>query len=109
VRLSAAGSRALIAQAHGNPSALLTAAAQVDAVLDTPEPGITLLGPLRAEALVQLGDADAAEAALADFTARFGAAERTSTLMSIVRVRGRIAARRGAPAAQAEALIASSG
>jgi tetratricopeptide (TPR) repeat protein len=99
VRLSAAGARALLAQAHDDPRALLVAAEAVDAALDAPEAGITLLGPLRAEALVQLGDADAAEVALAGFAERFGAAGRTSTLMSIARVQGRIAARRGEHAA----------
>jgi DNA-binding CsgD family transcriptional regulator len=99
VKLAAAGSRAVLAQARADPAALLAAAADVDIVLDSPEPGITLLGPLRAEALVQLGDADAAEVALADFTGRFGAAGRKSTLMSIARVRGRIAALRGEHAA----------
>jgi tetratricopeptide (TPR) repeat protein len=97
VRLSAAGSRALLEQARGNnPGALLRAAEEVEAVLDAPEPGITLLGPIRAEALAQLGDADAADQALAAYTARYLSSGRSSALMAVSRVRGRIAAARGA-------------
>jgi ATP/maltotriose-dependent transcriptional regulator MalT len=95
VRLSAAGSRAVLAQAQGDLTRLLAAATEVDSVLDSPEPGITLLGPLRAEALVQLGDDETAELALADYIGRFGPTRRKSALMSIARVRGRIAAFRG--------------
>jgi len=91
VRLSAAGARAVIAQARGDIPGLLAAAVVVEAVLDSPEPGITLLGPLRAEALVQLGNAAAAEAALAEYTERFCGSGRDSALMSTARVRGRIA------------------
>lgn len=100
VRLSAAGSRAVLEQARGNDPralrALLRAGEELDAVLDAPEPGITLLGPVRAEALAQLGDPDAAEQALAAYTARYGSSGRRSALMAIARVHGRIAAARGA-------------
>jgi DNA-binding CsgD family transcriptional regulator len=106
--LAAAAARAFIAQAHGAPRELLAAAADVEAVLDASEPGITLLGPLRSEALAQLGDADGAEAALADYEERFAASGRKSTLMAIARARGRLLAVRGdhasALAAYADAL-----
>jgi DNA-binding CsgD family transcriptional regulator len=106
--LAAVLTRAVIAQALGNPRELLAAAADVEAVLDAPEPGITLLGPIRSEALAQLGDADGAESALAEYEARFAASGRTSTLMAIARARGRILAVRGdhasALAAYADAL-----
>ena len=93
--LAAAAARAFIAQAHGDPRELLAAAADVEAVLDAREPGITLLGPLRCEALAQLGDADVAEAALANYEERFAASGRMSVLMSIARARGRLLAARG--------------
>jgi DNA-binding CsgD family transcriptional regulator len=106
--LAAALARAAIAQALGHPRELLAAAADVDSVLDAPEPGITLLGSLRSEALALLGDADGAESALAGYEARFAASGRKSTLMAIARARGRILAVRGdeasALAAYADAL-----
>jgi DNA-binding CsgD family transcriptional regulator len=94
-RLSAACGRALIAQARGDTAGLLVAADAVDALFDSPEPGITVLGPLRAEALARLGDAAAADRALAEYAASFGQAGRISTLQAIERVRGQIAAARG--------------
>jgi DNA-binding NarL/FixJ family response regulator len=108
--LAAALTRAVIAQALGQPRELLAAVAvaDVEAVLDSPEPGIMMLGPLRSEALAQLGDADGAESALAEYEARFAASGRKSTLMAIARARGRILAIRGhdapALAAYADAL-----
>jgi DNA-binding CsgD family transcriptional regulator len=95
--LSAAGARAVIAQAQGDAAALLAAAEDMEAVFDPIEPGIILLGPLRAEALVQLGRAGEADAALAAYTARFAATGRKSAQLGMARVRGRIAAARGAP------------
>jgi tetratricopeptide (TPR) repeat protein len=97
-RLSAAASRALLAQAHGDAPGLLRACEDVEAYQFSREPGVTLLGPVRAEALVLNGDADSAEAALSDYVAGLGAAHRRSALMGIARVRGRIAAARGAHA-----------
>jgi DNA-binding NarL/FixJ family response regulator len=97
--LAATLTRAALAQALGDPRELLAAAADVEAILDAPEPGITLLGPLRSEALAQLGDADGAESALAEYAARFAASGRKSTLMAIARARGRILAVRGDHAA----------
>jgi DNA-binding CsgD family transcriptional regulator len=93
--LAAALARAVVAQALGHPEELLAAAADVEALLDAPEPGIALLGPLRSEALAQLGDADGAQSALAEYAARFAASNRKSTLMAIARARGRILAVRG--------------
>ena len=94
--LSAAGARAVIAQARGDAAALLKTAEDIERVFDPLEPGITLLGPLRAEALVQLGHVHDAAAALSEFTERFGGIGRKSTEMGIARVRGRIAAARHA-------------
>ena len=90
--LAAALARAVIAQALGQPREMLAAAADVEAVLDAPEPGIMLLGPLRSEALALLGNADAAESALAEYETRFSPSGRKSTLMAIARARGRILA-----------------
>lgn len=95
--LSAAAGRAVIAQARGDAVALLAAAEDLEAVFDPAEPGIVLLGPVRAEALVQLGRADEADAALAAFTARFAPVCRKSAQLGIARVRGQIAVARGAP------------
>jgi len=95
--LSAAAARAMIAQAQGDAAALLAAAEDMEAVFDPVEPGIILLGPLRAEALVQLGRTDEADAALAAFSTRFAATGRKSAQLGIARVRGRIAAARSAP------------
>ena len=92
--LSAAAARAVIAQAQGDAVALLAAAEDMEAVFDPVEPGIILLGPLRAEALVQLGRINEAATALAAFSGRFAATGRKSALMGIARVRGRIAAAR---------------
>ncbi|HLN65887.1 MAG TPA: AAA family ATPase [Streptosporangiaceae bacterium] len=100
--LSAAGTRAVIAQARGDAVALLKAAEDFETVFDPLEPGITLLGPLKAEALAQLGRIPDAAAALAEFTERFGAMGRKSTDMGIARVRGRIAA---AAHAHSDALV----
>ena len=94
-RLAAAGARAMIAQAQSDVPGLLAAAEEVDANLDAPEPGITLFGPLRAEALAQLRRPDDADEALTAFAERFAASGRKSTLMAIARVRGRIAVARG--------------
>jgi DNA-binding CsgD family transcriptional regulator len=106
--LAATLARAAIAQALGHPRELLAVAADADAVLDAPEPGITLLGSLRSEALALLGDADGAESALAEYEERFAASGRKSALMAIARARGRILAVRGdrasALAAYADAL-----
>lgn len=95
--LSAAAARAMIAQAQGDAAALLAAAQDMEGVFDPAEPGIVLLGPLRAEALVQLGRDGEAEAALTAFGDRFASSGRKSALLGIARVRGQIAEARGAP------------
>jgi len=87
--------RAAIAQAHGDPARLLAAAAQIEANYDSKEPGTHLFGPVRADALAQLGRADEAEEALSRFLAgpaRFG---RRSALISAARVAAQIALARG--------------
>ena len=93
--VSAAGTRAIIAQARADPAALLKAAEDMDAVFDPLEPGVTVLGPLRAEALAELGRIEEAAAALDLYTERFGPIGRRSAQMGMARVRGRIAAARG--------------
>jgi DNA-binding CsgD family transcriptional regulator len=105
----AAGARVAIAQARGDPQRLLVAAVQMEAHYDSAEPGTHLFGPVRADALAQLGRADEAAGALEEFldtTARTG---RKSALMSAARVAARIALARGDhERAQAECERASS-
>jgi DNA-binding CsgD family transcriptional regulator len=96
--LSAAAARAMIAQAQPDAVALLAAARDMEDTFDPAEPGIILLGPLRAEALVQLGRPGEADDALTAFGARFAATGRKSARLGIARARGRIAAARGASA-----------
>jgi DNA-binding CsgD family transcriptional regulator len=95
---SAAVARAAIAQAQPDAAALLAAARDMEDTFDPAEPGIILLGPLRAEALVQLGRPSEADDALTAFGARFAGTGRKSARLGIARARGRIAAARGAPA-----------
>jgi DNA-binding CsgD family transcriptional regulator len=95
---SAAAARAMIAQAQPDAVALLAAARDLEEAFDPAEPGIILLGPLRAEALVQLGRPFEAVDALTVFGARFAGTGRKSARLGIARTRGRIAAARGAPA-----------
>jgi DNA-binding CsgD family transcriptional regulator len=95
---SAAVARAVIAQARPDAAALLAAAQDMEDTFDPAEPGIILLGPLRAEALVQLGRPDEADDALTAFGARFAGVGRKSARLGIARARGRIAAARGARA-----------
>jgi len=90
----AAGAAAAIAQARGDAAGLLAAAEDIAAVYDSAEPGTHLFGPLVADALAQLGRADAAAAALDEFEARVATGARTSTRAAAERVRGRIAAAR---------------
>ena len=105
---SAAAARAVIAQAQPDAVALLAAARDMEDTFDPAEPGIIVLGPLRAEALVQLERPGEADDALAVFGARFAGTGRKSARLGIARARGRIAAARGAPsdalASYAEAL-----
>jgi DNA-binding CsgD family transcriptional regulator len=86
----AGAAKATIAQAHGDPERLLIAAEQIEANYDSKEPGTHLFGPVRADALAQLGRVDEAAAELDRFLAgpaRFG---RKSALMSAARVAAQI-------------------
>jgi DNA-binding CsgD family transcriptional regulator len=98
VGLAFAGvARAAIAQAHADPARLLTAATQIEANYDSKEPGTHLFGPVKADALAQLGRVDEADEELGHFLAgpaRFG---RRSALMSAARVAAQIALARGEP------------
>jgi DNA-binding CsgD family transcriptional regulator len=100
--VSAAGTRAVNAQARGESAALLKAAEDMDAVFDPLEPGVTVLGPLRAEALADLGRTEEAAEALDSYTKRFGPIGRRSAQLGMARVRGRIEAARGS---YADALV----
>lgn len=91
----AAASRAAIAQARGDAVRLLAAAEDLESVYDSLEPGTHLFGPIRADALAQLGRADDAAAALAAFVAGPLRSGRRSALMGAARVRAQIAVARG--------------
>ncbi len=88
----AAGAKAAIAQAKGDPQRLLAAALQIEAHYDSLEPGTHLFGPARADALVQLGRTDEAAEALDRFLATSSRSGRRSALMSAARVAAQIAA-----------------
>lgn len=91
----AGAAKAAIAQALGDPARLLTAAIQIEKHYDSKEPGTHLFGPVKADALAQLGQLDEAEEELGRFfggPARFG---RRSALMSATRVAAQIAFARG--------------
>jgi len=94
-RACAAGARAAIAQAEGDLPALLRAAEEIEKVYDSREPGTHLFGPLRADALVQLGRCDEAESALAGYLAGLAVPGRASARAAVQRVRALIAAARG--------------
>jgi DNA-binding CsgD family transcriptional regulator len=91
----AAAAKAAIAQAHGDAERLLVAAGQIEANYDSKEPGTHLFGPVRADALAQLGRLDEAEEALAEYLAGPGQVGRRSAQMSAARVAGQIALARG--------------
>jgi DNA-binding CsgD family transcriptional regulator len=91
----AAGARAAIAQARGDPERLLTAAIQIETHYDSAEPGTHLFGPARADALAQLGRASEAAEALDSFLAIAARTGRRSALMSAARVAALIAMARG--------------
>jgi DNA-binding NarL/FixJ family response regulator len=94
-RVYAAVGRGAIAQARGDARRTLAAADDMLKYYETREPGTHLFGPLRADALAQLGRADDAEVFLADYAKVALDLNRTSGLMGVARVRGRIAAARG--------------
>lgn len=91
----AAGAKAAIAQARGDPQRLLAAAIQLEAHYDSAEPGTHLFGPARADALAQLGRAGEATEALNGFLATATRTGRRSALMSAARVAALIAMARG--------------
>jgi DNA-binding CsgD family transcriptional regulator len=91
----AAGAKAAIAQARGDAQRLLAAAIQLETHYDSAEPGTHLFGPIRADALAQLGRIDEAAEALERFTATTARASRKSALMSTARVAAQIAMARG--------------
>jgi DNA-binding CsgD family transcriptional regulator len=93
----AAAGRAAVAQARGDATRLLAAAEELESIYPGHEPGTHLCGPLRAQALSQLGRLPEAAAALADFTARLGGSERRSTLQAVARVRAQLALAAGRP------------
>ncbi|GAA0441347.1 LuxR family transcriptional regulator [Acrocarpospora corrugata] len=91
----AAMAQAVLAQARNDPAWLLVAAEEVANIYPTPEPGTHLFGPVRADALAQLGRIAEAEAALAAFQARLGTTRRGSIEMCAARVRAQIATASG--------------
>ncbi len=91
----AAGAKAAIAQARGDAQRLLAAAVQLEAHYDSLEPGTHLFGPVRADALAQLGRADEAAEGLDRFLATTARTGRRSALMSAARVAAQIAMARG--------------
>jgi DNA-binding CsgD family transcriptional regulator len=87
----AAGAKAAIAQAKGDAQRLLAAAIQIEAHYDSAEPGTHLFGPVRADALAQLGRPGEAAEALESFLATTARTGRRSALMSAARVAAQIA------------------
>jgi DNA-binding CsgD family transcriptional regulator len=91
----AAAAKAAIAQARGDAQRLLAAAIQIEAHYDSAEPGTHLFGPVRADALAQLGRLDEAAEALALFAVTIARTGRRSAQMSAARVAAQIAMARG--------------
>ncbi|MEH1126615.1 ATP-binding protein [Micromonospora sp. CPCC 206061] len=91
----AAASQAAVAQAKDDPDRLLAAAERMEQVYPAREPGTHLAGPVRADALSQLGRATQARQALDAFLARLPTIDRASVRMSVARVRAQIAAAEG--------------
>jgi len=91
----AACSRAAIAQARGDAADLLSAADVIERVYDSREPGTHLFGPVRADALAQLGHCDEAAESLQRFMSGPGAGARKSARMTAARVAAEIAVGRG--------------
>ncbi|MFI5954697.1 ATP-binding protein [Cryptosporangium sp. NPDC051539] len=87
----AAGGLAAIAQAKGDLSALLAAATDIEEHYDSQEPGTHLFGPLRADALAQLGRPAEAREALKAYRDRLARPDRRSSQLSIARVEAQIA------------------
>jgi len=91
----AACARAAIAQARGDAAALLGAADVIETAYDSPEPGTHLFGPVRADALAQLGEPAEAVRSLRRFLSGPAASGRKSALMAAARVSAEIAIARG--------------
>ena len=91
----AAGARAAIAQARGEPAELLNAADVIEAAYDSREPGTHLFGPVRADALARLGRYDEAAKSLQRFLDGPAASGRKSARMTAARVAAEIAIGRG--------------
>lgn len=87
----AAAAEAAIAEARADPKALCGAAEKLEAYYPSAEPGTHLCGPLRADALAQLGKAADAADALTAFLERAGPNDRLSTRAAVARVRARLA------------------
>lgn len=92
--LAGAG-KAAIAQAHGDASRLLAAAIQIETHYDSKEPGTHPFGPVKADALAQLGRVDEADEELGRFLGEPARLRRRSALMSAARVAAQIALARG--------------
>jgi len=91
----AACAKAAIAQARGDAAALLSAADVIETAYDSPEPGTHLFGPVRADALAQLGEPAEAARSLRRFLSGPAAGGRKSALMASARVAAEIAIARG--------------
>lgn len=85
----AAAARAEVARARGDAVAMLAAAEELELFYPGREPGTSLLGPLRADALAQLGRTEDAAAALAAFDV--AGRDRMSTRVAVTRVRAQLA------------------
>jgi ATP/maltotriose-dependent transcriptional regulator MalT len=91
----AAAAKAAIAQARGDATVLLAAAEELELFYPGREPGTSLSGPLRADALSQLGRTVEAIDALDAFTAKLIHQDRLSTRLAVTRVRAQLAAATG--------------
>lgn len=87
----AAAAKAEVARARGDAVALLAAAEELEMFYPGREPGTSLLGPLRADALSQLGRTEDATDALAAFTANLTGPDRASTQVAVTRIRAQLA------------------
>lgn len=91
----AAGAKAAMAQARGDATTLLAAAEELEAFYPWRESGTSLLGPLRADALSQLGRTTEAAEALEAFNAKLIHQDRLSTQVAVHRVLAQLAAATG--------------
>jgi DNA-binding CsgD family transcriptional regulator len=91
----AAGAKAAIAQARGDATALLAAAEELEMFYPWRESATSLAGPLRADALSQLGRTEEAVEALSAFTAKLVNRDRLSTQVAVTRVLAQLAAAEG--------------